>query len=77
MLQFQRLYGGEGKLVSTDECLVFYGHDYVFDACKQQGLTFHFESLSPICSARLMAILLLHFELVIICLEKEQIWGVG
>ena len=33
-------YGGdEGKLVSTDEFLV-YGHDYIFDACKQQGLTF-------------------------------------
>ena len=40
-------YGGEeGKLVSTNEN-VLYGHDYVFDACKQQGLTFHFESLAP------------------------------
>ena len=40
-------YGGEeGKLVSTDENLV-YGHEYVFDACKQQGLTFQVESLTP------------------------------
>ena len=40
-------YGGEeGKLVSTDENLL-YAYDYVFDACKQQGLTFQFESLAP------------------------------
>ena len=40
-------YGGEeGKPVSADENLV-YGHDYVFGACKQQGLTFQVESLAP------------------------------
>jgi len=40
-------YGGEeGKLVSTNENL-FYGYGYVFDACKQQGLTFQFQSLAP------------------------------
>ena len=39
-------YGGEGKLVSTNGNLLYYGYDYVFDACKQQGLTFHLESLA-------------------------------
>ena len=41
-------YGGEeGKPVSTNGNRLFYGYDYVFDACKQQGLTFHLESLAP------------------------------
>ena len=40
-------YGGEeGKLVSTDENLL-YAHNYVHGACKQQGLIFDFESLAP------------------------------
>ena len=40
-------YGGEeGKLVPTNGNLL-YGYDYVFDACKQQELTFHLESLAP------------------------------
>ena len=46
MLLYGEYGGEEGKLVSTDEN-VAYGHDYVFDACKQQGLTFHYESLAP------------------------------
>ena len=25
---------------------LLYGYDYVFDACKQQGLSFHLESLA-------------------------------
>ena len=41
-------YGGEeGKPVSTNGNRLFYGYDYIFDACKQQGLTFHLESLAP------------------------------
>ena len=40
-------YGGEeGKPVSARQLLV-YGHHYVFDACKQQGLTFQLESIVP------------------------------
>ena len=52
----------------TDENLS-YSYDYVFDACKQQGLTFYLESLAP---SRRVAILLIYFELLIVCLEKEQ-----
>ena len=41
-------YGGEeGKLVSTNGNLLYYGYDYVFDACKQNGFTFHSESFAP------------------------------
>ena len=40
-------YGGEeGKPVSKYD-IGSYGHEYVFDACKQQGLTFQYESLAP------------------------------
>ena len=64
-------YGGEeGKLVPEMKNLL-YGYDYVFDACKQKGLSFHLESLPQVVVYQLMAILLLHFELLIVCLEKE------
>ena len=69
-------YGGEeGKLVSTDENLV-YGHDYIFDACKQQGHTFQLESLAPLRSVPVdgyvVNILRVHNRM----LGEGLIWGV-
>lgn len=41
-------YGGEeGKPVSANEGL-YYGHDYIYDACRLQGIIFQIESLTPI-----------------------------
>ena len=41
-------YGGEeGKLVIAPDRL-FYRHQYVYEACKQQGIIFQVESLVPI-----------------------------
>ena len=48
------------KLVSTDEYMV-YRHDYAFDACKQQGLTFIVESFAPIRSTPVDGYLLQDF----------------
>ena len=41
-------YGGEeGKLGFTYEG-VYYGHNYLYDACQLQGIVFQVESLAPI-----------------------------
>ena len=70
-------YGGEeGKLVSTDEYLV-YGHDYIFDACKQQGLTFQVESLAPIRSTPVDGYFVAIFRVRNRMLGEGTIWGVG
>ena len=70
-------YGGEeGKLVSTDEYLV-YGHDYVFGACKQQGLTFQVESLAPIRSVPVDGYFVAIFRVRNRMLGEGTIWGVG
>ena len=39
--------GEEGRLAFVDE-LVFYGHEYLYDVCEQQGIIFQLESLTPI-----------------------------
>ena len=41
-------YGGEeGRLAFANEGL-YYGHDYIYDACRLQGIIFQIESLTPI-----------------------------
>ena len=70
-------YGGEeGKLVLTDETL-FYSYDYVYDACKQQGLTFHLESLAPYRSVPVDGYLVTIFRVTNRMLGEGIIWGVG
>ena len=69
-------YGGEeGKSVSTDENLL-YEHDYVFDACKQQGLTFHLESLAPIRSVPVDGYVVITLRVRNRMLGEGIIWGV-
>ena len=70
-------YGGEeGKLVSTNEYLV-YGHDYILDACKQQGLTFQVESLAPIRSVPVDGYFVAIFRVRNRMLGEGTVWGVG
>ena len=38
--------GDEGKLVIATDRL-FYRHQYVYEACKQQGIIFQIESVAP------------------------------
>ena len=41
-------YGGEeGKLVIAPDHL-FYQHQYVYEACKQQGIIFQIETVAPV-----------------------------
>ena len=41
-------YGGEeGRLALANE-IVFYGCEYLYDVCGQQGIIFQLESLTPI-----------------------------
>ena len=70
-------YGGEeGKPVSTNQNL-YYGHNYVFDACKQQGLTFHLESLAPIRRVPVDGYFVTLFRVSNRMLGEGIDWGVG
>ena len=70
-------YGGEeGKLASRNENLL-YGYDYVFDACKQQGLIFHLESLAPSRSVPVDGYFVTSFRVRNRMLGEGIIWGVG
>ena len=41
-------YGGEeGKLAFAND-IVFYGHEYAYDVCEQQGIIFQIESPTPL-----------------------------
>ena len=74
---FHGEYGGEeGKLVSTDEYLA-YGHDYIFDACKQQGLTFQYESFVPIRGTPVDHYLVITLRVRNRMLGEGIVWGVG
>ena len=39
--------GEEGRLAFVEE-LVFYGREYLYDVCEQQGIIFQLESLTPV-----------------------------
>ena len=68
-------YGGEeGKLASET---LLYGYDYVFDACKQQGLVFHLESLAPSRSVPVDGYFVTIFRVTNRMLGEGTVWGVG
>ena len=41
-------YGGEGGKLGFPYEGVYYGHNYLYDACQLQGIVFQVESLAPI-----------------------------
>ena len=70
-------YGGEkGKLALTNENLA-YRYDYVFDACQQQGLIFHLESLAPARRVPVDGYFVTPLRVVNRMLGEGIIWGVG
>ena len=40
-------YGGEEGRLAFEEETAFYGHEYLYDVCEQQGIIFQLESLTP------------------------------
>ena len=71
MMLYGESGGEEGKLASTNQDLL-YGYDYIFEVVTNRDLPSIKSHLPQIVEYRLMAILLLHIKLVIICLDKEQ-----
>ena len=70
-------YGGEeGKLTLTNENLL-YRYDYVFDVCKQQGLTFHLESLAPTRRVPVDGYFVTSYRVTNRMLGEGIVWGVG
>ena len=54
---------------------VFYGHDYFFDVCAQQGIVFQIETPTPIRLASSDGWFVSTFVFAITCLEKEWLGG--
>ena len=75
MMLYGEYSGEEGKPVSSDE-FVLYGHEYVFDACKQQGLTFQFESLVPFRSKPVDGFMVAISRVRNRMLGEQMWWGV-
>ena len=70
-------YGGEeGRLGFTNEG-VFYGHDYFFDICAQQGIIFQIETPTPVRLASSDDWFVLHFRVRNRMLGEGVTWGVG
>ena len=70
-------YGGkEGKLVFAMQRLV-YGHDYLYDACKQQGIIFQLESLTPLRGVPIDSYIVRTFRVRNRMLGEGTAWGVS
>ena len=70
-------YGGEeGKLVLARQ-LVVYGHDYLYDACKQQGIIFQLESLTPLRGTPIDRFIVRTFRVRNRVLGEGIAWGVS
>ena len=70
-------YGGEeGRLGVAGEGL-FYGHDYLYDACALQGIIIQLESLAPIRSVQIDGFFVTIFRVRNRVLGEGTLWGVG
>ena len=72
-------YGGEeGKLVIATDRL-FYRHQYVYEACKQQGIIFQVESIAPlqITASNPGGFVVYNFRARNRVLGEGTVWGVG
>ena len=70
-------YGGEeGKLAFAMQRLV-YRHDYIYDVCKQQGIIFQLESLTPLRGVPVDRYIVRTFRVCSRMLGEETAWGVS
>ena len=72
-------YGGEeGRLVIEPDRL-FYQHQYVYEACKQQGIIFQIETIAPVRvqSSNLGGFVVYNFRVRNRVLGEGTVWGVG
>ena len=70
-------YGGEeGRLGFANEGL-FYGHDYFYDVCEQQGIIFQWESSTPVRLESSDGWVVVHFRVRNRMLGEGVIWGVA
>ena len=68
-------YGGEeGRLAFENEG-VFYGHDYIYDVCVQQGIIFQIESPTPLRIERSDGWLVVNFRVRNRMLGEGVLWG--
>ena len=68
-------YGGEeGRLGVAG---IFYGHDYLYDACALQGTIIQLESLAPVRSVQIDGFFVTVFRACNRVLGEGTVWGVG
>ena len=78
-MMLHREYGGEeGKLVIATDRL-FYRHQYVYEACKQQGIIFQVESIAPlqVTASNQGGFVVYNFRARNRVLGEGTVWGVG
>ena len=72
-------YGGdEGKLAFADD-RVFYQHQYIYEACKEQGITFQVETFAPFRTLEVepSGFIVYNFRVRSCVLGEGTVWGVG
>ena len=70
-------YGGEeGRLAFANEGL-FYGHDYIYDVCAQQGIIFQLESPTPVRVESSDGWVVINFRVRNRVLGEGVVWGIG
>ena len=68
-------YGGEeGKLAFAND-IVFYGREYAYDVCEQQGIIFQMESLTPLRYEPSDGWLVLNYRVRNRMLGEGVLWG--
>ena len=71
-------YGGEeGKLAFAMQRLVYNRHDYIYDVCKQQGIIFQLESLTPLRGVPVDRYIVRTFRVRSRMLGEGTTWGVS
>ena len=68
-------YGGEeGRLAFANE-LVFYGREYLYDVCEQQGIIFQLESLTPVRRVPSDSWMIVNYRVRNRMLGEGVLWG--
>ena len=68
-------YGGEGGRLGGEG--IFYGHDYLYDACALQGIIIQPESITPVRLMQIDDFFVTVFQARNRVLGEGMVWGVG
>ena len=72
-------YGGDEGALALENDRLFYQRQYVYEACKQQGITFQIETLAPFrtLEAEPSGLIVYNFRVRHRVLGEGTVWGLG